>query len=191
MPETSPVDATDLDLRLAGLMASPVMLLDGTSSRFKALVHDRPVVVAFVRHFGCLFCHEAVADVVAAIPRILARGARVIIVGNGSLNQARHFFQDKGLPMEGVTVVTDPDRETYNAMALNRSLASVFASPQAARAYKRARASGHRINGWFGDLTQLGGTVVIKPPGHATFFHRSKYAGDHADMNAVVAALGG
>jgi len=57
------------------------------------------------------------------------------------------------------------------------------------RAYRDARADGHRITGLFGDLTQLGGLMVTRPPARLVMLHRSQYAGDHADPSAVLAAV--
>jgi hypothetical protein len=47
----------------------------------------------------------------------------VVVVGNGSIAQARRFFDEKPLPREGVDVVTDPERESYRAADFERGLA--------------------------------------------------------------------
>src|SRR6185503_3010754 len=93
-------------------------------------------VTTFVRHFGCLFCHQEVDDLLECLPRISRRGARVVIVGNGSIDQARRFYDEKALPREGVEVVTDPDRGTYRAADFERGLANTFLSRGAGRAFR-------------------------------------------------------
>jgi hypothetical protein len=126
-----------------------------------------------------------VNDLIVTIPRIVERGARIVIIGNGTLEQARHFFSERRLPRSGVDVVTDPRRESFNAAGLERGLLKTFNSSSAA-AYGAARARGHRVTGLLGDLTQLGGLFVIKPPATLVYSHRSRFAGDHPDMDDVL-----
>jgi hypothetical protein len=64
-----------------------------------------------------------------------------------------------------------------------------FLHPGAQKAFGGAKAQGHRITGLFGDLTQLGGLLVVKPPASLAYFHKSRFAGDHPDMTAVVGVL--
>ena len=182
-------DTLEAEIWLARLAAARVLTLDGELVRLRELWVDAPTVTGFLRHFGCLFCHEMVDSLVRAAPEIVARNARVVFVGNGSPAQAQRFFGDKGLPRTGCTVVTDPERESYQAAGFHRGYARTFLTPKTPGAYKRARAGGHRITGLFGDLTQLGGVVVTRPPALSVYAHRSKFAGDHPDMQEVIAAV--
>ena len=130
-----------------------------------------------------------VADVIAATPQILDRGARVLFLGNGSVNQAKRFYADKGLPRIGCEVLTDPDRASFDAAEMQRGYTKTF-NPSSVKAFGAARSQGHGVTGLFGDLTQLGGLLVTKPPVRFVFLHRSKFAGDHPDMKEVLATLG-
>ena len=69
-------------------------------------------------------------------------------------------------------------------------MANTFLSRGAGRAYREARREGHKVTGLFGDLTQLGGTMVTDPPPKLLFLHRSRFAGDHADPELLIGALG-
>ncbi len=129
-----------------------------------------------------------VSDAVEAVPEVIARGAQAVLVGNGSVEQAQRFFSGKGLPQNGCRVVTDPQRQSYRAAALNRGYGATF-NTRSKRAYAKARKQGHRIVGLFGDLTQLGGVLVTAPPLRLVYLHRSEFAGDHADMSDVLAAV--
>lgn len=171
------------------LAAVQVIGLDGSPVRIREFWRKATTVTSFVRHFGCLFCHQMVHDLVTSVPNIVARGAQVLIVGNGSTEQAKRFFTSKKLPREGVAVVTDPDRESYRTAGFDRGYARTFLHPGAAKAFGGAKAQGHRITGLFGDLTQLGGLLVVKPPASLAYFHKSRFAGDHPDMSEVIAAL--
>lgn len=95
-------------------------------------------------------------------------------------------FRDR----EGITapVYTDPRRETYAALGARRSMVSVF-DPRAALAMARALASGHTQSATAGDALQQGGELVILPGGDVRFLHLAGYAGDHASVGEVLAAL--
>src|SRR6185369_3961916 len=99
-------DSVAVERLVAQIAAAQVFGLDGNLTRIRELWRHVPTVTGFVRHFGCLFCHQMVEDLVSSVPDILARKARVVIVGNGTLEQARRFFGDKKLPRDGVSVVT-------------------------------------------------------------------------------------
>jgi peroxiredoxin len=174
----------------AQIAVAPVLDLDGRESLLRDYFRYAPTVLSFVRHFGCLFCHQMVHDLIVTVPRIVALGARVVIVGNGNVEQARHFFKAKNLPSANVDVLTDPARTTFRAAELERGYVRTFVNRAAHRAFGRARAQGHTITGLFGDLTQLGGLLVMKPPVSLVYLHRSQFAGDHPDMDEVVAAVG-
>ncbi|HVW90300.1 MAG TPA: peroxiredoxin-like family protein [Gaiellaceae bacterium] len=185
MSEFSGLDREAAERIVAQVAAAQVLALDGRVHRLRDLWRGVPNVTTFVRHFGCLFCHQMVNELVTRIPEIVGRGARVVIIGNGTLEQARHFFSERKLPRSGVDVVTDPRRESYAAAGLERGLFRTF-NGSSATAYRAARARGHRVTGLFGDLTQLGGLFVIQPPATLVYAHRSRFAGDHPDMTDVL-----
>jgi hypothetical protein len=178
------------DRIVAQIAASQVLTLDGEQLRLRDLWRDGTTVTSFVRHFGCLFCHQMVHDLVATVPRILNRGGHVVIVGNGTVEQAKYFFSMKQLPRAGVSVVTDPERESYRAAGFERSAVRAVMNKGWVRAYGAARAQGFRNRGIFGDLTQLGGLLVVKAPASLVYFHKSRFAGDHPNMTEVLAAFG-
>jgi hypothetical protein len=188
MPALLEHDAVKTDRLVAQIAAASVLTLDGKATRMRELWREAPTVTGFVRHFGCLFCHQMVEELVAGVPHVLGRGARVVIVGNGSIEQAKRFFSDKQLPREGVSVVTDPERDAYRAAGFERGLTKTL-NAGSVKAYGVAVRQGHRVTGLFGDLTQLGGLIVVRPPASLLFFHKSRFAGDHPRMTDVLAAL--
>jgi len=188
------LDPGAAELWLVQLASVEVFSTAGERVRLAQRFRERVTVTGFLRHFGCLFCHQMVADLIRVAPRLTARGARVLFVGNGSVDQARRFFEDKGLPRPGTEVLTDPLRDAYRAADLTRGYGATFFSAASHRAYAEARRQGHRISGLFGDLTQLGGVLVTSPPLGLEYVHRSRFAGDHPDLEAVtrlVESLGG
>jgi hypothetical protein len=183
------LEAVDADRWLAPVATAHVLTLEGERVRLREYWRDAPVVTGFLRHYGCLFCHQMVEEVVKAVPDIVAKGARVVLIGNGTVEQAAYFFGQKNLPTDHCHVVTDPERETYKAAELQRGYVRTFFDGRGRSAYKRARAEGHQIGGLFGDLIQLGGVLVTRPPARFVFLHRSEFAGDHPNMSTVLDAV--
>jgi len=183
------LDLVERDRMVAAVAAASVLTLEGKRIRLRELWDDGVVVTTFLRQFGCLFCHRAIAELVAIVPDVLARGGRLVFVGNGSIEQAKRFYAEKKLPREGCTVVTDPERESFRAAELKRGFAKVFLNGGSVGAYRDARGEGHRITGLFGDLTQLGGTMVTRPPARLVMLHRSQFAGDHAPAKEILDAV--
>lgn len=188
-PPSAASDAEDARL-LARVGAASVLLVNGQTSRLRDLWAGQPTVVAFVRQFGCLFCHQLVSALAVAAPHIVERNARLVIVGNGTVEQAARFFAEKGLPVAGVVVTTDPSRESYRAAELERGVGKTFFNEGSRRAYVRARKEGFAITGVFGDTFQLGGVLVVRPGSRLVYRHVSKFAGDNPAIDDVVAAIG-
>lgn len=120
-----------------------------------------------------------------ALPEIERRGARLIVIGNGSPTQAGFFAEDHRL--EGA-VFTDPKRVIYRALGMREGLGSTFqlrTLKHAARAYTK----GFRQKRTQGDPLQQGGVLLVDGSGHISFSHLSETAGDHPSTREVLAAL--
>ena len=119
------------------------------------------------------------------IDDIRARGAELVVVGNGAAHFAAAFREEMGL--DGLLLV-DPDLRAYRAAGLRRGRAEVL-SPRLPLNAIRALGRGFRQQGVQGDPWQLGGVLVIRPDGALAYRHVSREAGDHAPVGDVVAAL--
>jgi hypothetical protein len=109
------------------------------------------------------------------IPRIRAAGAELVVIGNGSPEQARWFVEDTGIESP---VFTEPDLVLFRELGLRRGLAAVLDPRIFARAWRALR-RGFRQNGVKGDPTQLGGVFVIRRGGSILYEYRSRFAGDY------------
>jgi hypothetical protein len=116
---------------------------------------------------------------------IRARGAELVVVGNGSPHFAAAFREEQGLDCP---LLIDPELHAYRAAGLRRGRVEAL-SPRLPLHALRALLSGHRQRGIQGDPWQLGGTFVIRPGGALTYRHVSSDAGDHPPIEAILAAL--
>ena len=113
------------------------------------------------------------------------RGAAVVVIGNGNAAFAQAFREDLG--WQGPLLV-DPELRAYRAAGLRRGRAELL-SPRLAGNAWRALRSGHRQQAVQGDPWQLGGVLLVHPDGGLGFRQVSREAGDHADLDALLAAL--
>ena len=69
------------DLLAAALGQVSVQDERGAPVRLGDFWVKRPVVLALVRHLGCLFCRQHVAGLMRHLPEIEGRGAALVVVG--------------------------------------------------------------------------------------------------------------
>ena len=75
------------------------------------LVDESPVLLVFLRHFGCSFCREALDRVAKIREKLQARGVRPVFVHLGSPERARPYFDYYKLA--DVERVSNPDASLY------------------------------------------------------------------------------
>ena len=118
-------------------------------------------------------------------PEIRARGAELVVIGNGAQHFAAAFREDMGL--DGPLLV-DPGLRAYRAAGLRRGRVGLL-SPRLPLHALRALRAGYRQTSAQGDPWQLGGVFVIRPDASLAYRHASREAGDHAPIQAILAAL--
>jgi peroxiredoxin len=165
----------------------PVVAFDpeGRQVRLGQLWADRTAVLVFVRHFGCLFCRQQIADIAPLVDRVRARGAELVVIGQGSVEEARAFRDGEE---RTVPLLTDPSRNSYCALEMRRGLSSALTPAVLARAFRAWRA-GFRQSRAAGDPLQQGGVVVIAAGGVERFRYISQNAGDHPPPAQILRAL--
>jgi hypothetical protein len=84
------------------------------------VVDQSPVLLIFLRHFGCAFCRQALDQVAQIRDQIAARGAQPVFVHLGSPERAKPYFDYYQLST--VERVSNPDASLYQhpAFALSR-----------------------------------------------------------------------
>src|ERR1700729_2927590 len=75
------------------------------------LAEASPVLLVFLRHFGCSFCRQAISDVAELRPELDKRGVRPVFVHLGTPERAKPFFDYYGIG--DVERVSDPEAKVY------------------------------------------------------------------------------
>jgi peroxiredoxin len=172
--------------------AIPVELADcvvqdeaGADVRLGDVWKDRPTILAFVRHFGCVFCREQVTELNREKAKIDQQGGQLVVVGSGTPNFVRGFREQTGF--EG-TVLCDPSVQSYKQAGMKRGFFTVINPLTAARGLA-SMARGFRQGRVQGDAFQEGGVLVVRPPDQLVYKQVSSSAGDHPPAAEVIGAL--
>jgi len=127
-----------------------------------------------------------VAGLAATEPSIGARGAALIVVGPGKPEHLAGFREVTGY---AGPLYADPSLATFNAAGLAYGWGRTF-HPLSVLRGVRAFAAGFRQGARRGNPVQQGGLFVLGPGDRVRYEWRDRFAGDHAPMSDVVAALG-
>ena len=80
------------------------------------LSNESPVLLIFLRHFGCIFCREALNDISKKREEFKQRGVEIVFVHMSDDRTASQYFNQYGL--EGVDSISDPDCIYYEQFGL-------------------------------------------------------------------------
>jgi peroxiredoxin len=115
-------------------------------------------------------------------------GARVLLVGMGSTEEAEEFRKRFDLPF---SIVCDPDRKLYKQFTLQRMKPWDLLSPALALRGISAMAQGHLMGIPSGDVRQLPGVFVIDKAGMIRYSHYARDAADHPEPDEILEVLAG
>jgi hypothetical protein len=140
---------------------------------------EHPVLVVFLRHTGCIFCREALADLSRQRSAIEAAGARLALVHMSDPLSATLRFEQYALG--DVHRYSDPERVLYRAFGLPRgSLRQLFGAWVWCRAVVATVLRGHWFGRLEGDGSQMPG-VILLDHGRITAEYRATTAADRPD----------
>jgi len=143
-----------------------------------------PVLLVFLRHAGCTFCREALADLAARRPEIEANGTRLVLVHMGSEQHGSRFFEKYGL--ESVPQISDPKKTLYRAFGLRRgALGDLFGPKVWLRGFEAAILGRHGVGRLVGDGFQMPGAFLLFH-GEVVRSYRHQSAADRPDYMALV-----
>ncbi len=119
-----------------------------------------PLVLVFLRHFGCPLCQEMVADVAARRATMTSHGTTVVFVHMHPEPQAAAFFARYGVI--DLQRVSDPERTLYRAFGVPKARPTSWLSLGTLRHYLSAIVrGGHLPNLVGGDVGQMSAVVRI------------------------------
>ncbi len=147
-----------------------VQLSTGECVPLRSLYENERMVLVFLRHLGCVFCKEHVAQL-----RSLT-DINVVFVTLGTVEQTETFRKKMKSPHK---FICDPEKKLHDLFNLQRGgLAADFINPHVI-----ARAISAMLKGFFnglpiGDASQLPGVFLVEKDGSVTWEQRAKDIAD-------------
>lgn len=119
-----------------------------------------PVMLVFLRHLGCTFCREALADLAQAKKQVQETGTRLVLVHMSREETAAQAMARHGLA--NVDRVSDPQQAVYRAFGLSRGrLMELFGPKVWWRGFQAGVLGRHGVGTLDGDGFQMPGVFVI------------------------------
>jgi peroxiredoxin len=117
-----------------------------------------PVLLVFLRHAGCTFCRQALADISQQRRRIERAGASIVLVHMGPPEPG--IFGKYGL--DDLPTISDPDCSLYRAFGLKRGTLPMLLGPRVWwRGFQAAILDRHGVGTPLGDAFQMPGIFLI------------------------------
>jgi hypothetical protein len=146
-----------------------VLLSTGEIVPLKTFYETQRLALVFLRHLGCVFCKEHVAQL-----RPL-KDDNIVFVTLGTPEQTEVFRKRMKSPHK---FICDPEKKLHAYFNLRRGGLAEFINPHVI-----ARAIGAMLHGYlqgmpYGDAAQLPGVFIIETDGTVTWEQRSKDISD-------------
>ena len=127
-----------------------------------AIAHmNERVLLVCLRHLGCAFSREALADLREQRAAIEAAGARLVIAHLEPPSVAAPVLARHGLG--DVTAISDPGAEVYQACGLGRGRLAQLAAPRVLWRWMQVALRERRGAGWTGsDVRRMPGVFLVE-----------------------------
>jgi peroxiredoxin len=169
------------DLTLLDVNEQPVQL--------SSLWRERPLLLAFTRHFGCTQCKEMLDELRDGVDRIQAAGLGIAIVLQGNPKESAKFAETFA---PGLLCLADPERRAYTAYGLERGdLFQTFLNPRVWSAVSKSTKKGYRVEppppGQ--DAMQMSGTFIISRQGKIELPYYYDHIADHPPLDLLLSGV--
>jgi peroxiredoxin len=125
------------------------------------LSFEQPILLVFLRHFGCTFCRESLENIADEKSKIESKGTKIILVHMVEYDVSEKELSKYGL--QDIELISDVNCELYENFGLEKgTFYQLFGLKVWVRAFYAGLLKGHFI-GWLkGKGTQMPGVFLIK-----------------------------
>jgi len=163
------------------------LLRDEDGRPLRAITDDRPTLVVLLRHAGCTFCKQTLADLERWQQGIRSAGLHLAIVSMSSTpGETRALARRYGVEASGC--FADPERMLYRALELKRGRFVQLFGPRVILAGVRAALRGHGVGRLEGDGFQMPGAFVLHRD-QVLRAYRHETAGDRPDLQEFACSI--
>ncbi len=132
-----------------------------THESLEELSNKKPVMIVFLRHFGCIFCREALDDISDKRQEIIDNKIELIFVHMAANDVAEKFFEEYGL--KDVIHISDPTCQLYAHFGLTKgSFGQLFGLSIWMRGFELKKKGISYSVDQIGDSFQMPGIFILK-----------------------------
>jgi len=156
-----------------------------TGSNLLEQSREKTVFLVFLRHFGCVFCKEALSDLAAMREDMASKGVAFVFVHMSNYGVADQYFKD--FELEGVQHISDPEKQYYIEFGLRKgSFSQLYGLSTWMRGFSPdTKKYKLELAQHLGDSTQMPGIFVIQS-GEIKDSYIHKLASDRPDYNKLL-----
>lgn len=160
----------------------PWQMCDQHGDTLRAL-SETPALVVFLRHSGCLFCREMLAEIASERQAIESRGMRIVLVHMEPEAAAERLMAGYGLG--DVSRISDPAQRLYQEFDLpNGTMGQLLGPSNWLRGARALFLRGHRVGLPSANPRRMPGAFVVHR-GEIVRAHRHRFSGDQPDYGAL------
>lgn len=125
------------------------------------LSKEKPVMLLFLRHFGCTFCRESMRDIATVKEKIEEQGTQVVLV-HMLEDEESAFEQIQKFGLEAIPTISDPECILYKMFKLRKgSFFQLYGPKVWARGFFAGVFKGLGLGKEMGDLNQMPGVFLL------------------------------
>jgi peroxiredoxin len=162
---------------------SVVLDLDGNDVYLSQLWQDGPVLLTFLRHFGCMFCREWLGELEDYQDDIRRMGLKIYSVGIGEPKHAERYC---GRLTPNTECFSNEDASAYYEYGFGQMGLKELLNLDFVRNTLRALANGNIQTEMTGDGRMIGGHFIIDQDGIIRYAFYSETAGDHPTFGEIL-----
>ena len=137
------------------------------------LSREKQVMLVFLRHFGCIFCQEAMRDISKIRREIEDSGTEIILIHMEDNKMAKKYFEKYNL--KDIDHISDPECRLYLEFGLVKgSFSQLFGLKTFVRGFSAGFSSKQFGGASLGDAFQMPGVfVIVDGKVQAQYIHKS------------------
>jgi len=149
------------------------------------LSHEKTVLLVFLRHFGCIFCRQALKEIGEKKEFFKSNNTEVVFVHMSDMTEANSYFDE--FDLGGTRAVSDPETKIYGLFGLVKgSFTQLYGLSVWAKGVKAATMEGLSFSSQqIGDSFQMPGIFVIfNGEFKYSYYHRK--ISDKPDYTSII-----
>lgn len=162
------------------LLSTGVFGINLKSDTFRGNLSTDQTLLVFLRHFGCIFCREMVADL-KEISAKQASQRSILFFYQGTVADGRKFF---GEHWSAAHAIADASLKFYQAFGIPKASLGQMLAPAVWRQGMKTLSKGHRLGIPQGSVRQLPGLMLVKAE-RIVWRHDFEHAGDHPNFQKL------